>query len=385
MKKISILGSTGSIGVQTLQVVEAFPQEFEVVALATYNEIEILQEQIKKFQPLYVSVGNAQFAQALQAKCPDFKGDIIWGQEGLSQIATAPEAEIVVTAVSGAIGLVPTWKAIEAGKDIALANKETLVAAGELVMDWARQNHVRILPVDSEHSAIFQCLQGNRIQDVERIILTASGGPFRTWSKETLHHITPKEALKHPRWTMGPKITIDSATLMNKGLEVIEARWLFDVNFDQIDVLVHPQSTIHSMVEYQDGSVMAQLGIPDMRIPIQYALTYPQRWQNHLPKLDLSKLGQLTFEKPNFGKFPCLKYAFDAGKQGGTLPAVMNAANEIAVHAFLEEKVGFTKIAEIISKTMEQHSYITNPVLEQILEADQWARRYAQNLLEKEG
>lgn len=372
-KKIAILGSTGSIGRQTLEVVERFPEHFEIVGLAAGINIDELAGQVAKHRPSIVSIGREEDLKVFRAMVP---GDttVACGIAGMSEVAVTSGADLVVTSITGTIGLIPTIEAIKAGKDIALANKETLVAGGELVMTLVRQYGVRMLPVDSEHSAIFQCLHGNNHEDVRKLILTASGGPFLNKPGHELAAVRVEDALKHPNWSMGRKITIDSATLMNKGLEVIEARWLFDVTFDRIEVVVHPQSIIHSMVEYVDGSVIAQMGAPDMRIPIQYALTFPERWSNDLPKLNLLTVGELSFQKPRSDEFPCLNLAFEAGRCGGTKPAVMNAANEEAVAMFLSGRIGFMDIPELVEKTMAKHTCIPNPSIEDILQSDRWAR-----------
>ncbi|TDX51893.1 1-deoxy-D-xylulose-5-phosphate reductoisomerase [Orenia marismortui] len=380
MKKITILGSTGSIGKQTLEVIKDL-EEIEVLALTANSSVDLLAEQINVFKPKYAVLMNASLINELKYKLNDKKTKILAGLKGLIEVATLDEIDLVVNAVVGAVGVKPTLEAIRAGKDIALANKETLVTAGSIVMREAKENNVKILPVDSEHNAIFQALQGEDENMVKKIILTASGGPFRTFSKNKLTNVTVKEALNHPNWDMGGKITIDSATLMNKGLEVIEAKWLFDLDYDQVDVVVHPQSIIHSLVEYEDHSILAELGLPDMKIPIQYALTYPRRKPNNLESLDLAKIGQLTFEEPKYDLFPCLKYAYQAGEIGGTMPAVLNAANEIAVNKFLKNKIKFVDIPKIIKRVMSAHQVVDNPILEDILEADVWARKQA----EKEG
>jgi 1-deoxy-D-xylulose-5-phosphate reductoisomerase len=382
VKYLAIIGSTGSIGCQALDVAENNPDKVKVVALAAGSNIELLQKQAQKFKPEIVSVSNEADAIKLKTLLDyDTAPEIYYGTDGLVAVATCNTANIVLTAVTGTVGLLPTIKAIEAGKDIALANKETLVAAGNLVIDKIKAKGVNLFPVDSEHSAIWQCLNGEPQKALSKLILTASGGPFRQTDRQDMINITPERALKHPNWSMGSKITIDSATLMNKGLEVIEARWLFDVDFSNIDVVVHAQSIIHSMVEFVDGSVIAHLGVPDMRIPIQYALSYPERWPNTLPKLDLIKVGQLTFEQPDMERFPCLKLAFEAGAIGGTMPAVLNAANEIAVARFLNKDVGFLDIPVIISMVMEKHRVVTDPGLEDILTADQWARDVAKIII----
>ncbi len=379
MKSLAILGSTGSIGLNVLHVVSAFPRRYRVTALCASTSVERLAGQIREFRPRLAVVRDAEHADRLrELLAPGVSVDILHGDSGYIQAAVHPDVQTVVGAMVGAAGLVPTLQAIEAGKQVALANKETLVMAGQLVMDRAREKNVSISPIDSEHSAIFQCLAGSRRQDLDRILLTGSGGPFRTRSKESFGDIDVAQALRHPNWSMGKKITIDSATLMNKGLEVIEAKWLFGVSLDQIEVLIHPQSIVHSMVAFQDGSVMAQLGIPDMKGAIAYALSHPERLALNQPLPDFAAMGALTFEKPDLEKFPCLSLAFEACRRQGTLPAVLNAANEMAVAAFLEESIGFTQIAEVISTVMQRHASIDNPDLSAILEADRWARRQAQ-------
>ena len=381
MKKISLLGSTGSIGQSTLSVVEKFQERFTVVALAAGNNVELLEQQVRKFRPSIVSVVSERSAGDLKKRCSDLSVRILFGVEGMIQVAAADEADITVSAIVGTAGLVPTMAAIRAGKDIALANKEVLVTAGELVMAECRAKGIRILPVDSEHSAIFQCLLAGANTDIRKLVLTASGGPFRSHSKKDLGKVTLAQALKHPNWSMGRKITIDSATLMNKGLEVIEARWLFDIAPEKIKVLVHPQSIVHSMVEYHDGAVVAQLGMPDMRGPIAYALSYPERLSGVSPALDLAKMGTLTFEEPDMDRFPCLAYAFDALRAGGSMPAVLSAANEVAVKYFLEEKIGYTDIARVIRSTMDAHTPSNIRTVEDALKADLWARHEAEKVI----
>ena len=381
MRSLSILGSTGSIGVSTLDVVRQHPDKFSVTALAAGTDIALLAAQINEFRPLAVSVRDETSVQKLRELCGEYKPDILFGVEGASAIAEIDGSDMVVSAIVGAAGLVPTVRAIKAGKHIALANKETLVVAGQLVSDLVKQHKVHLLPVDSEHSALFQSLAGHRTEDVERIILTASGGPFRKTPAEELKQVTLEQALKHPQWSMGAKITIDSATMMNKGLEVIEAHWLFNVPAEKIGVVVHPQSIIHSMVEYIDGCVMAQLGAPDMRAPIAYALAWPERCASGIPRLDLAKIGTLTFEEPDMVRFPALRLAFEALKAGRTCPAVLNAANEIAVAAFLDRKIGFTEIAETVEKTLQAHDAFEPVELEDYLQADRWARETAQKLI----
>lgn len=385
MKKIVILGSTGSIGTQTLDVI-THNQDIEVIGLTANSHIDILEEQIKRFNPKVVCMMQEDKARELKERLrqQNIKTEVMCGQEGLITVATLEEAEIVVTSVVGMIGLLPTIEAIKAGKTIALANKETLVAAGEMVMNLAKEKGVSILPVDSEHSAIFQSLQGNSEKSIDKLVLTASGGPFRIFSKEQLKAVTVEQALKHPNWVMGSKITIDSATLMNKGLEVIEAKYLFDVAPSQIDVVVHKESIIHSMVSYKDGSTIAQLGMPDMRHPIAYALYYPVRQAAHyIEKLDLVKLGSLSFEAPRKDAFPCLQLAYDALEAGGTMAAVLNAANEEVVASFLNKQITFMQIPEIIHTVMDKHICINRPSLEQILECDRWAREYSREQVAK--
>lgn len=377
MKKISILGSTGSIGTQTLDVVRKNPDKFKVIAISANSSVDLLLEQIIEFKPKYVAVYNEDSANKLKEKIPsNINIEVLSGMEGLEKISSLDEIDVLLTAIVGMIGLVPTLCAIRNGKTIALANKETLVTAGKLVMNEAKKYNVDILPVDSEHSAIFQCLNGEKNKNIEKIILTASGGPFRGKNKEELLNVTKNEALKHPNWNMGRKISIDSSTLMNKGLEVIEAKWLFDVDYKDIDVVIHPQSIIHSMVQFNDSSIIAQMGCPDMRLPIQYALTYPDRMLNDFERMDFTKFSKLTFEKPDLDTFPCLKLAFDCLKMGGTYCTVLNASNEVLVNEFLEDKIGFYDIPYYIEKTLQAHNSIENPTLEEILEVDRWAREY---------
>lgn len=370
---IAILGSTGSIGVQTLDVAQNL--NIKVSALSANSNIDLLETQAKKFRPKLVSVSDSSLAEELKERLKGLPIEVSYGADGLKAVATINEADTVVSAIVGIAGLIPTLEAIRSGKAIALANKETLVTAGSIVMAEAAARSVSIFPIDSEHSAIYQCLEGNNKEDLERIILTASGGPFRGKTAKELEKVTVAEALKHPNWTMGSKITIDSATLMNKGLEVIEACWLFGVDESRIKVMVHPQSIIHSMVEYVDGSVIAQLGSPDMRIPIQYSLTRPQRVTNSFSRLNLLECASLTFEEPDMENFKCLGLAFEALKEGGTMPAVLNGANEAAVDLFLKGKAGFTDIPVLIEKTMLAHSVNTRPGVDDIIEVDKWARR----------
>lgn len=369
-KKIAILGSTGSIGTQTLEVVRE-QADIEVTALAAGSNIELLEKQIREFRPQLAAVWDEDKARQLRIAVEDCPVRIVSGMDGLIEAAVQKDAQVVVTAVVGMIGIRPTIEAIKAGKDIALANKETLVTAGHIIMKLAKEYATSILPVDSEHSAIFQSMNGEPVSSVEKILLTASGGPFRTWSKERLYDICPEDALKHPNWEMGRKITIDSATMVNKGLEVMEARWLFDVSLDQIQVVVHPQSVIHSMVQYKDGAVMAQLGLPDMKLPIQYALYYPERRLMSGRRLDFYELAQMSFEKPDMDKFEGLQLAFDAANAGGSMPVIYNAANEKAVSKFLDRKISFMQIPEMIAKCMDRHTVRENPSLEQILELEQ--------------
>lgn len=370
MKKIGILGSTGSIGTQTLEVVRT-NKDIEVTALAAGSNIELLEKQIREFHPKFAAVWEEKKAAELRLRVADLDVRIGSGMDGLLEAATEPEAEILVTAVVGMIGIRPTIAAMKAGKDIALANKETLVTAGHIIMPLAKEMGVKILPVDSEHSAIFQSLNGEQKNPIHKILLTASGGPFRGRTREQMKDIQVEDALKHPNWTMGRKITIDSSTMVNKGLEVMEARWLFGVEMDQVQVVVQPQSVIHSMVEFEDGAVIAQLGTPDMKLPIQYALYYPER--KFLPgdRLDFAKLGQITFEAPDFENFHGLSMAYTAGRCGGTLPTVFNAANERAVQKFLNREIGYLTITDIIQAAMEQHQRKENPSVEEILLAEQ--------------
>ena len=370
VKRVAILGSTGSIGRQTLDVIRSIPQRFRMVGLAAGKNLKLLAEQIEEFKPEFIGCPSEGTDIELLKRIVDIKNNFL----SLDEIAASPKVDVVVIATSGKVGLRPLLAALRVGKDIALANKESLVSAGEIITTEAEKSGARILPVDSEHSAIWQCLSGES-QEAARIILTASGGPFRQFSPEQLAEVTVAQALQHPSWRMGKKVTIDSATLMNKGLEVIEAHWLFRTPYDRIDVLVHPQSIIHSMVEFIDGSVKAQLSYPDMRLPIQYALYYPERLPNpQLPRLDWSLVRSLDFEMPDYNKFPCLRLAIEAGKQGGTCPAVLCAADEVAVELFLAGRIRFTDIAGVIARTLEQHQVVAKPTLEEIEAADAWAR-----------
>jgi 1-deoxy-D-xylulose-5-phosphate reductoisomerase len=378
LKNLSLLGSTGSVGRQVLKLVQQFEDQFRIIGLSAGKNIQLLREQIRYFKPRVVSVASRKEAAELNAAgFPGFPSKVLWGDEGHQEVAALPDVDMVVSAMVGAIGLRPTLAAIKAGKTIALANKEPLVMAGALIMEEARRQAVTILPVDSEHSAIFQVLQGQQRSRLKRIILTASGGPFRDYPPEAMKRITGPEAVNHPRWKMGPKISIDSATLMNKGLEVMEAQWLFGVSLDQVTVVIHPQSIIHSMVEFQDGSILAQIGKPDMMIPIAYALSYPDRLPLTQTSLDLIGLGGLTFFEPDLKKFPCLGLALEAGRQGGSMPVVLNAANETAVSSFLKGNLPYQGIPAVIEETMEKHQRSTPNGLEEILAIDRWARRYA--------
>jgi 1-deoxy-D-xylulose-5-phosphate reductoisomerase len=380
LKNISILGATGSIGTQTLDILREHPLKFKLVAISIGKNLELARKMIHEFQPELVSVQEHDDCITLKSEFPKTK--FTFGEEGLIEVAVYPSTDILVNAVIGSVGLNPTLQAIESGKTIAIANKETLVTAGHLVMESAKRNNVALLPVDSEHSAIFQCLQGEQEKTIERLILTASGGSFRDRTRKELEGVTVKEALNHPNWSMGAKITIDSATMMNKGLEVIEAHWLYDIPYEKIDVLLHKESIIHSMVEFHDSSIMAQLGTPDMRVPIQYALSYPDR----LPlassqRLDLALIGKLHFQEMDSTRFRCMQFAYEAGKKGGTLPTVLNAANEVAVAAFLDEKITFLQIEDLIEKALSKHDVIQNPDLSIIQEVDKEARQYVQTLL----
>ena len=369
MKRIAILGSTGSIGTQTLEIVRANP-DLQVVALAAGTSVDKIEEQVREFHPLIVGMWSEQAANDLKARIADLPVKVVSGMDGLLEIAVMPQSEVLVTAIVGMIGIRPTIAAIEAGKAIALANKEPLVTAGHIIMPLAKKCNVPILPVDSEHSAIFQSLNGEPKERISKILLTASGGPFRGKTREQLQNIRVEDALKHPNWAMGRKITIDSSTLVNKGLEVMEAKWLFGVDLDQIQVVVHPQSIIHSMVEYVDGAIIAQLGTPDMKLPIQYALFYPDRRPMEGKRVDFFELGQITFEKPDIETFTGLKLAYRAMRTGGSLPTVYNAANEKAVSLFLDRKIGYLQIPELIEASMDQHKVITDPSVEQILETE---------------
>lgn len=372
MKKISVLGSTGSIGTQTLDVVRR-NNDIEIVALAAGRRIKELEAQIREFGPKLVSVADEQLAKELAVSIADLDVKIVYGMEGLTEAAVYPEAQTVVTAVVGMMGIVPTIAAIKAGKDIALANKETLVTAGHIIMPLAKEYNINIYPVDSEHSAIFQSLNGEYHAEIDKILLTASGGPFRNYTKEQLKNVKVEDALKHPNWAMGRKITIDSSTMVNKGLEVMEAQWLFNVPADRVQVIIQPQSVIHSMVQFVDGGIMAQLGSPDMRLPIQYALYYPHRKPLDTKRLDFYELGQITFQKPDFDKFRGLALAYEAAKKGGNIPTALNAANEMAVAMFLDRRISYLQIPEIIEYVMNETHYTDNPDVDRILETEQTA------------
>ncbi|MFK5926461.1 MAG: 1-deoxy-D-xylulose-5-phosphate reductoisomerase [Desulfuromusa sp.] len=381
MKKIAVLGSTGSIGVSTLEIVKAFPDRYQVVALTAGNNIELLLKQIRIFRPRLVSVVSEHDAQKLSLQLEGVDVQVCCGVEGMIRCATVSEIDMVVAAIVGAAGLIPTLAAIKSGKDVALANKETLVIAGRLIMAEVERQGINLFPVDSEHSAIFQSLAGHRREDVQRLLLTASGGPFREYELAQFETITPAAALAHPNWEMGRKISIDSATMMNKGLEVIEARWLFDFPATMIDVHIHPESIVHSLVEYRDGAVMAQLGVPDMKTPIAYALSWPERLPLAQQPLDLCQLGKLSFSTPDLDRFPCLRLAYEALASGGTVPAVMNAANEIAVDAFLNNRLNFLGIPRVIEKVICQHQSEDLSSVDQALHADLWGRKKAQELI----
>ena len=380
MKKISLLGSTGSIGTNVLDVIERNPEKFQILGMSAGSNVDLFAKQIRKFKPRVVSLFDIKKIPTLKEQIADLDIEILSGEEGIIAVATLPEADVVVSGVMGSAGLLPAIHALKSGKNLALANKETLVIAGELVLREAKKTNSQIIPIDSEHSAIFQVLNGEKKERIKKIILTASGGPFRTFSFEQMETVTVKDALKHPNWDMGAKITIDSSTMMNKGLEYIEAKWLFGVN-TPVEIIVHAQSIIHSMIEFVDTSIMAQLGIPDMRVPIAYALTYPDRFECDLPSLDLTTMGNLTFEAPDFERFPCLRLAIDAMEIGKTMPAVLNAANEIAVQAFLEELISYKDIAELIRMVMQNHNPSPLKELQDVLIADRWAREETTKLV----
>ena len=381
MKKIAVLGSTGSIGTQTLDIVRNYYKDLELVALAAGSNVALMEKQVREFRPKVVAMWSAAAAKELQERIEDLPTKVLWGMNGLLEIAVLEDVDVLVTAIVGMIGIRPTIAAIKAGKDIALANKETLVCAGHIIMPLAKECGVSILPVDSEHSAIFQSMNGEPTNRISKILLTASGGPFRGKTRAELAKIRVEDALKHPNWSMGRKITIDSSTLVNKGLEVMEAKWLFGVELEQIQVVVHPQSIIHSMVEYVDGAVIAQLGIPDMKLPIQYALFYPDRRVMHERKLDFFELANMTFERPDMETFPGLKLAYQASGIGGSMPTVYNAANEKAVALFLDKKISYLQIPELIERSMEQHKVIENPDVDQILAAEAEVYEYISGLI----
>ncbi len=376
MKRISVLGSTGSIGTQTLDIIDRHRDRFQVVGLTANNNWHLLAQQTKRFLPERIAIRNAEHLKKIQRELRGYPVEILYGEEGILEVASTP-VNMVVVALVGISGLLPTLKAIDVGNNIALANKETLVVGGEIVTQRAKEKGVAIIPIDSEHSAIFQCLQGEDRGFLKKIYLTSSGGAFRDVPSEKLPYCKPSDALKHPTWSMGKKVTIDSATLMNKGLEVIEARWLFDVDPENIQVLIHPQSVIHSMVEFIDGSIKAQLSLPDMRIPIQYALSSPERLKASFVETDFIKIGKLTFQEPRYEDFPCLRYAFRAISIGGTMPAVLNGANEVAVELFLIGAIGFMDIPNTVNKVMNNHDVIKNPTIEDLIQADKYARRTA--------
>jgi 1-deoxy-D-xylulose-5-phosphate reductoisomerase len=380
-KKIAILGSTGSIGTQALEVINSHSNIFECIVLTAQNNADLLIEQALKFRPKTVVIANESLFDKVNSALAHLGIKVYAGNEALAEVVQNPGIDIVLTALVGYVGLLPTIKAIEAGKDIALANKETLVVAGEIITDLAKKHGVKILPVDSEHSAIFQCLVGEESNPIEKIILTASGGPFRGWEKEELEKVTKAQALKHPNWVMGAKITIDSASLMNKGLEVIEAKWLFDLTANQIEVVVHPQSIIHSIVQFNDGSMKAQMGLPDMKLPIQYALAYPQRITSDFPRFSFLNHPSLTFEQPDYKTFRNLQLAFDALAKGGNQPCVLNAANEVAVEAFLTDKIGFLQMSDLIENTLQKTAFVQKPTLIDYIESDAVARVFAKEFV----
>jgi len=382
MKKIAILGSTGSIGVNALRVIQANPEKYQVTALAAGKNIKLLLEQIKRFRPLAVAVMEETAANELKAQLTNSgRPEIFFGTEGFIRLATMTEVDTIISAMAGAAGLLPTYSGIKAGRNIALANKETMVMAGSLVMAEARKHGISILPIDSEHSAILQSLQGHPREDLRRVILTASGGPFRDLSLEEMSKVTPAQALNHPNWNMGAKVSIDSSTMMNKGLEAIEAKWLFDLKMDQISILIHSQSIVHSMVEYKDGSIISQMGVPDMIIPISFALSFPHHLKTRVPPLELEKIGILSFEKPDMKRFRCLDLALKAAEIGGSMPAVLNGANEIAVESFLKGNIGFLDIPDLIEKTMASHKNHPIDSIETVMEVDRWARDMARSIL----
>jgi 1-deoxy-D-xylulose-5-phosphate reductoisomerase len=382
IQKIIILGSTGSIGKQTLQVIDDFQERFEIIGLSCRNNIDLLEKQIRKYRPLLVSVLDEKKALELKNRIRDENTTIISGEDSLKELSAHPDADLIVVALVGFSGLLPTMTALQEGKKIALANKEVLVTGGEIVMKEAKSRQISIIPIDSEHSAIFQCLRAGNAKEVHKIILTASGGPFRKWSKEDLARVKPEQALKHPNWEMGAKITIDSATLMNKGFEVMEARWLFGLDLEQIEVVVHPESIVHSMVEFIDGSIIAQLGVPNMHLPIQYALSCPERWKSSIPYFNTADSFRLNFYPPDLDQFPCLSLAYSAAKTGGTMPTALNAANEVAVEKFLHGEISFLHISALLEDIMNKHQVILNPTLENIVSVDRWAREKSKFILQ---
>jgi 1-deoxy-D-xylulose-5-phosphate reductoisomerase len=384
LKNICLLGSTGYIGVNSLKVIRGNPDRYRVIALGAGRNIDLLAQQIREFKPPFAAVINSDLAKDLKIKLnSQANTEILFGTKGYVEIATLSEVDMAIAAMTGSSGLLPTYSAIAAGKDVGLANKETLVIAGSLLMEESQKRGAHIIPIDSEHSAIQQSIQGHMREDLKKIILTGSGGPFKDFSLERLSKVTPKQALEHPNWEMGRKITIDSATMMNKGIEAIEAQWLFNVGMDQIEILLHPQSIIHSMVEYVDGSIIAQLAFPDMRIPISYALSYPRHLQGESPSLHLVDIGKLSFEEPDKKRFRCLDLALTAGKIGHSMPAVLSGANEIAVNAFLQGQIGFLEIPQLVEKIMEKHEVFPIETIDQALEADRWAQSAAKKLLEQ--
>jgi 1-deoxy-D-xylulose-5-phosphate reductoisomerase len=384
LKNICLLGSTGYIGINSLKVIKGNPNRYRIVALGAGRNIDLLLDQIKEFKPRFAAVLSAELARELKTRLNNRTGtEILYGTAGYIEIATLPDVHMTIAAMTGSSGLLPTFSAVTAGKDVALANKEILVVAGSLLMRESKKAGVSIFPIDSEHSAIQQSIQGHRSEDLKRIILTGSGGPFKDLPIERLSKVTPQEALRHPRWRMGRKISIDSATMLNKGVEAIEAKWLFDVEMDQIEILLHPQSIIHSMVEYMDGSIIAQLAPADMRIPIAYALSYPRHLKGELPSLDLLEIGSLSFERPDTRRFRCLDLSLAAGKIGQSMPAVLSGADEVAVNAFLEGKIGFLDIPHVIEETMEKHETFPLASIDEAIEADQWAQSRAKEILEK--
>ena len=381
MINLSILGSTGSIGNQTLEIIRQYPDEFKVVGLTTNKNSDLLLKQIKEFRPKAVAIMDKSKVDDLLNFSPC---QVYSGVDGLNKIATMDEANTTVNALVGSAGIEPTYNAIKAKKNIALANKETLVAAGSVIMEEAKKNHITLMPIDSEHSTIFQCLNGENIKEANKMTITCSGGPFRNYTMQQLENATMQDALKHPTWNMGNKITIDSATLMNKGFEVIEAHWLYGIDYDKIKIVVHPQSIVHSLVEFADKSVIAQLGVPDMKIPIQYALTYPKRMETMSSNLDLAKIRTLDFSEPDFEKFPCLQYAYEVGNIGRTLPAAMNAANEVAVYAFLDGRIRFLDIPRLVRKVMDNHKQMNSPNLKDIIDVDKKSKEETKNYIEEE-